>query len=107
MTLEIWKFTLHPLTNLVDMPDHARVLSVAFQGDDLRVWAVVVPSNMPRKRGFFVAGTGWPCDDRAVGAVGAFVGTAFTSDGLVFHVFDHGYRPKGEAVTSTDGKGAA
>ena len=90
MTLEIWKFTLHPLVNHIEMPDHARVLSTAFQGHDLRVWAVVVPSNMPRKRGFFVAGTGWPCDDNAVGA---FVGTAFSPIGLVFHVFDHGYQP--------------
>jgi hypothetical protein len=88
--MEIWKFTLQPLINHIDMPDHARVLSAAFQGDELRVWAVVVPSNRSRKRGFFVAGTGWPCDDKAVGA---FVGTAFHPDGLVFHVFDHGYAP--------------
>lgn len=94
MTLEIWKFTLQPLVNHIEMPDHARVLSVAFQGADLRVWAVVVPSNMPRKRGFFVAGTGWPCDDKAVGA---FVGTAIMGNGLVFHVFDHGYAPKTDA----------
>ena len=91
MTLEIWKFTLVPLSNVIEMPDHARVLSTAFQGGDLRVWAVVVPSNVQRKRGFFVAGTGWACDDKAVGA---FVGTAFHPQGLVFHVFDHGYQPK-------------
>lgn len=91
MTLEIWKFTLVPLVNHIEMPTHARMLSAAFQGGDLRVWAVVVPSNVQQKRGFFVAGTGWPCDDKAVGA---FVGTAFHPNGLVFHVFDHGYEPK-------------
>lgn len=91
MTLEIWKFTLQPLVNNIEMPDRARVLSAAFQGEDLRVWAVVVPSNVSRKRGFFVAGTGWPCDDLAVGT---FVGTAFHPQGMVFHVFDHGYDPR-------------
>lgn len=90
MTLEIWKFTLHPLSNRIKMPTHARVLSTAFQGEDLQVWAVVVPSNVQQERGFFVAGTGWPCDDKAVGT---FVGTAFHPQGLVFHVFDHGYAP--------------
>lgn len=90
MTMEIWKFTLQPLINQIDMPTYARVLSTAFQGDELRVWAVVVPSNRSAKRGFFVAGTGWPCDDKAVGT---FVGTAFHPNGMVFHVFDHGYEP--------------
>lgn len=90
MTLEIWKFTLQPATNHIEMPDHARVLSTAFQGEDLRVWAVVVPSNMPRKRDFYVVGTGWPDVERAVGT---FVGTAFHPGGLVFHVFDHGFLP--------------
>lgn len=88
--LEIWKFTLQPLSNYIEMPDHARVLSTAFQGGDLRIWAVVVPSNASKTREFFVAGTGWPCDDKAVGS---FVGTAFLNpQGLVFHVFDHGYK---------------
>ena len=91
MTQEIWKFTLQPFSNVIDMPDHARVLSAAFQGDDLRVWVVVVPSNVQRKRGFFVAGTGWLCDDNALGT---FVGTAFHPGGMVFHVFDCGYESK-------------
>lgn len=86
--LEIWKFTLLPLGNQIEMPDHARVLSTAFQGADLRIWAVVVPSNKTRARGFFVAGTGWDCGNEAVGD---FVGTAFAPGGLVFHVFDKGY----------------
>lgn len=103
MTLEIWKFTLQPLSNHIEMPNHARVLSTAFQGGDLRVWCVVVPSNKPRKRGFFVAGTGWPCDDKAVGS---FVGTAFHPDGLVFHVFDHGYQPEeGTSPVSSNNRG--
>lgn len=88
MALEIWKFELKPLVNHVMMPDHCRILSTAFQGEGLMIWAVVVPSNAQKNRGFFVTGTGWACDDKAVGA---FVGTAHHPDGLVFHVFDHGF----------------
>lgn len=87
MSPEIWKFTLGPLVSHIDMPDHARVISTAFQGADLRIWAVVMPSNRHRKREFFVVGTGHPAE----GAVGPFVGTAIHDSGLVFHVFDRGY----------------
>lgn len=97
MALEIWKFTLLPMANVIEMPDHARVLSTAFQGEDLRIWAVVVPSNVQRKRRFFVAGTGWRCANDQT--VGPFVGTALHHDGLVFHVFDRGYEPRSPQET--------
>lgn len=88
MNVEIWKFDLQPFSNKVMMPTHARVLSVGFQGEDLRLWAVVVPSNVQKARLFEVIGTGWPADGKASGP---FLGTVFHPGGLVFHVFDHGY----------------
>ena len=88
MAVEIWEYELQPFGNYVMIPDHCRVLSAAFHGEKLMVWAVVVPSNEKRKRGFSVVGTGWSCDGHAIGD---FVGTAFHPDGLVFHVFDHGF----------------
>ena len=98
MPLEIWKLTLEWGHTNIKMPDHARVLSTAFQGENLRIWAVVVPSNMQRERGFSVIATGEPNDK----AIGNFVGTAFHPAGLVFHVFDHGYAssPQGSADPS-------
>lgn len=91
--MEIWKFKLHPFViQDVKMPSHARVLSAAFQGDTLQVWAVVVPSNTVQNRRFFVAATGQPSEE----TVGAFVGTVFSPHGLVFHVFDRGYEAAGD-----------
>lgn len=89
MSAEIWKFKLRPTDNLVTMPAGSRPLSVAFQRDDLRVWAVVQPANSQVRRAFRVVGTGHPAPDLD----GAFVGTAHHPSGLVFHVFDYGEQP--------------
>lgn len=102
MTVEIWKFDLQPFNNKVMMPTHARVLSVGFQGEGLRVWAVVVPSNVQKPRIFEVIGTGWQADGKACGP---FIGTVFHPGGLVFHVFDHGY--EGSEISSTQSGGEA
>ncbi len=67
----------------VEMPQAAQILSVAFQGDDLCIWALV-DSRQSSKRGFYVRGTGHPANamrDKR------FVGTAFHPAGLVFHVW--------------------
>lgn len=86
MSTAVWKFELTYGANKISMPQHARVLSCAFQGDKLMVWAVVVESNMNVERAFYVTGTGHSCKHELRGP---FVGTAFVG-ALVFHVFDHG-----------------
>ncbi len=86
--VRIWKFELGMPSFTVSMPTHARVLSTAFQGDKLMVWAVVVTSNRQAPRKFEVVGTGWPAEGKAIGP---FVGTAFHPNGVVLHVFDRGY----------------
>lgn len=89
----IWKFKVDP-EKPVEMPAGARLLSVAFQGDDLCVWAEVDPDAPKVQRRFTVVGTGHDLPS----APGEFVGTAHT-DGiagifgfgaLVFHVYDQG-----------------
>jgi len=88
MSTEIWKFPLRVGAQTVDLPKHSRLLSVAAQGDDPMLWAVVVPSNAKTKRKIFVAMTGQSCDDELRGP---FLGTVLLSDGsFVLHVFDHG-----------------
>jgi hypothetical protein len=86
MSCEIWKFEITYGTNTVSMPRHARILSCAFQGQQLMIWAVVVPGNPKVARTIFVSGTGHPHEHDLRGP---FVGTAFIGS-LVFHVFDHG-----------------
>jgi hypothetical protein len=81
----IWKFTLLPDGGPVEMPIGATVLSTAFQGDDLRLWAIVNEDAEGReKRRFAVHGTGHTLPDDP----GAFIGTALHPGGLVFHVFE-------------------
>ncbi len=86
----IWKFELlaDQRTTTVDMPRNAEVLSTAFQGQALFVWALVRPAAPVEERTFAVYGTGHdvPEDEAA-----EFIGTAHLNDGgspLVFHVFD-------------------
>ncbi len=87
----IWKYVLAPgkrITPLV-MPRGARILSTAWQGEDLCIWAHVDTSTGHREpRNFAVHVTG--------GFVGApetlaYVGTVHTTDEgspIVLHVFE-------------------
>jgi hypothetical protein len=72
-------------TSVVEMPQGAKILSTAFQGDDLCVWALVGVGRQTNKRVFHVRGTGH--DARWMRSK-TFVGTAFHPAGLVFHVFE-------------------
>ena len=103
----VWKFPLqaHPDTRVeklgddgsivlqVRMPDQARVLSVQFQGDVPTLWALVEPGAKRKLRIFVVLVTGCEVDELATIDGASFVGTIqHPTNGLVFHVFDHGYR---------------
>ena len=97
----IWKFTLKAWEKTVPMPDEAEVLSCDFQGELLQVWAMVDPSKPPRDRGFSVIPTGHMFGP----PIGELVGIAHHREhGLVFHVFDHGYRPTPPPVCFNDSK---
>ncbi len=91
----IWKFELWPAHNAVKMPQHARILSTAFQGEQLMVWAAIMTGNPKVDHNFFVAVTG---TGHERGIEGPFIGTAHHPLGLVFHVFDLGEQTTSMAV---------
>lgn len=96
----VWKF---PLTEpgstgrvFVDMPGNAELLSVALQGDQLVVWALVDPDHAPEPgyeptgpRRLIVANTGQHVPGFPEGA--KFLGTVTTDNGIVWHVWDGDY----------------
>jgi hypothetical protein len=66
VTKTIWKFPLAEWKDAiytVAMPEDARVLTVARQGDGWFVWAIVDPLADIEKRYFQVIGTGWEFED--------------------------------------------
>ncbi len=86
----VWKYTLNEgnaITRLT-MPKGARVLTAAWQGRDLCIWALVDPSEPRETRRFVVHVTGGQIEDVASLA---YVGTVHSNDGgspLVLHVFE-------------------
>lgn len=86
----VWKFPLQATDEQeVFLPQGAELLSVAFQGDNLCMWALINDDpDVPRHRRVIdIAGTGHPLEDGSIRH--AFVGTAFhPTMSLVFHVFE-------------------
>lgn len=80
----VYKYNLLPQITL-DLPKGAEPLTVAFQQDQLFMWAKVDPLAERTKREFRVYGTGHDMPD---GFDHAYIGTAHTDDGLVFHAFE-------------------
>lgn len=82
----IWKFVIPPAGNRksVEMPAGALVLSAAFQGEDLCVWALVDPDARKERRGFAVLATG---EKMPIATGFKFISTGFIH-GLVFHIFE-------------------
>ncbi len=83
----IWKFPLLLGRRVIEMPRHARVLTVQVQHGTPYLWVLVNPDAATAPRIFRVFGTGHPVefpeDD------GDYVGTFQLQGGaLVFHVFE-------------------
>ena len=83
----VWKFEVPVADEVsVPLPTGAKLLSVAFQGNALCLWALVDPEKKVREPRYLrIAGTGHPIED--VDPL-AFIGTAHHPHGLVFHVFE-------------------
>lgn len=84
--MQIWKFPLEIVDEqLIDVPEGARILSVALQFEQLCVWAIVeVDAEMVPHR-FSVRGTG----HAVTGDEGTFIGTVQMGGGaLIWHVFE-------------------
>lgn len=84
----VWKYVLDRASNPVRMPTEAQILTVAAQGHDLCMWALVTPSNATETRALEVYGTGQPIPN---GLDLEYLGSAHFSDPtpLVFHIFEH------------------
>lgn len=84
----IYKYIISSNAAVVAMPEDAYVLSTAFQGKDLCIWARVdTDIKEIESRTFRVFGTGHPIP-QDMGLMYDFIGTAFMDNGLVFHVFE-------------------
>ena len=88
MTTSVYEYTLELLdSTIIDLPVQAKILSVAFQGEQLCLWAEVDPSyDLKESRHIEVFDTGHPMPyyryyERQ------FISTVFTGQ-LVFHVFE-------------------
>lgn len=84
----VWKFgPIGPGGNSLKMPRGAQLLSVAFQEDNLYVWAAVNPVEEKVVRRVGVLPTGLdslPQDGHEF----MFIGTAHNRHGTVWHVFE-------------------
>lgn len=82
----VWKYILEPGETTLEIPVGAQILSVAVQGEEVCLWALVEPDAIIEPRQFIVAGTGESIPDKYQPP--AFIGTVHLSAFLVFHVFE-------------------
>lgn len=87
--MTIWKWRLNIDDSvLVQMPEHARILTVQMQAGHPYLWALVDPTQPVVPRYLAWRGTGHAVDDLG-GA--RYIGTVQMHDGAqVFHLFDRG-----------------
>ncbi len=83
MTRAIWKFTLEPGDQTVEMPRNAKLVHVGAQGNECCVWFEVAPESERIARAFRVVMTGEEYDD-SLGFMP--LGTAQLACGIVAHV---------------------
>ena len=86
--ITIYKYLISPGEPVIQMPEGAEILSVAFQGHAFYLWAKIDTDRLPEDREIRAYGTGHEIivDN---GKEAKFVGTGHTKDGLVFHAFEH------------------
>jgi len=83
----IHKYIIDPSKPEINMPALAEILTAAFQGESLCLWARVNTNNQLRTRSFYAFGTGHEIP-RQIGFKFMYTGTGFMHNGLVFHVFE-------------------
>ena len=85
MATRVFKYPIKLLSNELDMPLGAEVLTVQVQENVITLWAKVDDQAPMERRGFLVLGTG----DKFKGDEGAYIGTVQKADGyLIWHVFE-------------------
>lgn len=103
MTPRVFKYPV-PIADeaRILMPEWAQILSVAFQGPQLMLWAIVDPDAPKQVRVLAIRGTGHPAAGLDGTEPAAFVGTAIHPGGLVFHIWDRGEPDPPETVAGAD-----
>jgi hypothetical protein len=86
--MTIWKYPLDVVdSQIVEVPEGAKILAVQAQGDVPCLWALVDPERPAETRTIHTYGTGHPVDDLAAMS-SRYIGTYQIAGGkLVFHVF--------------------
>ena len=82
--MKVFKYNLCLGLCQVLLPDGYRLLSVGWQGDSLKLWALVPECDNWSAVEFFVAATG---QEIGVHKLGQLIGTTESDDGFVAHVF--------------------
>lgn len=83
----IYKYPLlHADLQAIEMPRGAQVLTVQEQFGELRLWALVDPTEPTVERAIRMAGTGHPID---AGHVGRYISTV-QQGSFVWHFFEMG-----------------
>ena len=88
MTKTIWKYVLMPEKLTISIPEKATILTARELGDEICVWAEVIPGRPLETRTFEIFGTGYdiPVD---MGVDRKYIGTALLYGGtLIFHVYE-------------------
>jgi hypothetical protein len=80
----IWKYTLDPGENRIEMPGLVRPLCVRFQSSWIFLWCVVQPEENKTIHRFYVAMTGMLLPT----GLGSYIGTDESVSGIVAHVFE-------------------
>ena len=86
--ITIYKYLISARKPIISMPKGAEILSVGFQGQDFFFWAKVDTDQRPEDRKVVAYGIGHEIvmDE---GNDLKFLGTGHTTNGLVFHAFEH------------------
>lgn len=88
MSRRIWKYQIpfyHRTVAPFAIPERARLVHVAAEGDSVSLWFEVAPENPKEPRVFEIFGTGHSIPESA----GDYVGTVIAPP-LVLHVYERG-----------------
>ena len=85
--LTVYKYVVDLYDSEIELPKCAKVLTVAYQGEDLCMWVEVDTDNEKEIRYFHIFGTGHNIP-YTIKSKFEYVGTGFLYNGLVFHVYE-------------------
>lgn len=81
----IYKYPMSQETSKISMPEGAKVLAVAMQGNIRTIWAMVDEDAPMEERDFRTVGTGWPVSEDVIGST--YIGTIMDR-AFVWHIFE-------------------